>query len=69
VKLTEDDVDVARTLLADLGNTVADVADRIGVSLATLYRNLPTTTLRSPARAGEGLMQRKIWRERVIIML
>jgi hypothetical protein len=32
-KLTEDDLDVARTLLANPDITVDDVADRIGVSL------------------------------------
>ena len=40
-KLSEDDLDVARTLLANPDITVADVADRIGVSPATLYRYLP----------------------------
>ena len=40
-KLTEDDLDVARTLLANPDITVADVADRIGVSPATLYRYMP----------------------------
>ena len=40
-KLTEDDLDAARTLLANPDITVADVADRIGVSPATLYRYLP----------------------------
>jgi DNA invertase Pin-like site-specific DNA recombinase len=40
-KLTEDDLDVARTLLANPDITVSDVADRIGVSAATLYRYLP----------------------------
>ena len=40
-KLTEDDLDVARTLLANPDITVADVADRIGVSPATLYRYIP----------------------------
>ena len=40
-KLTEDDLDVARTLLANPDITVGDVADRIGVSPATLYRYLP----------------------------
>jgi DNA invertase Pin-like site-specific DNA recombinase len=37
-KLIEDDLDVARTLLANPDITVADVADRLGVSPATLYR-------------------------------
>jgi DNA invertase Pin-like site-specific DNA recombinase len=40
-KLTEDDLDVARTLLANPDIPVADVADRLGVSPATLYRYLP----------------------------
>src|SRR5208337_5322355 len=40
-KLTEDDLDVARTLLANPDITVANIADRIGVSPATLYRYLP----------------------------
>jgi len=41
-KLTEDDLDIARTLLGNLDITVADVADRLGVSPATLYRYLPS---------------------------
>ena len=40
-KLTEDDLDVARMLLANPDIPVADVADRLGVSPATLYRYLP----------------------------
>jgi DNA invertase Pin-like site-specific DNA recombinase len=40
-KLSEDDLDVARTLLANPDIPVADVADRLGVSPATLYRYLP----------------------------
>ena len=40
-KLTEDDLDVARTLLPNPDITVGDVADRLGVSSATLYRYLP----------------------------
>jgi len=40
-KLTEDDLDIARTLLANPDIPVADVADRLGVSPATLYRYLP----------------------------
>jgi DNA invertase Pin-like site-specific DNA recombinase len=40
-KLAEEDLNVARTLLANSDITVADVADRIGVSPATLYRYLP----------------------------
>lgn len=40
-KLLEDDLDVARTLLANPDITVAEVANRLGVSSATLYRYLP----------------------------
>jgi DNA invertase Pin-like site-specific DNA recombinase len=40
-KLTDDDLDVAMTLLANPDITVAEVAERIGVSPATLYRYLP----------------------------
>ena len=49
-KLTEDDLDVARTLLANPDITVTDVADRLGVSSATLYRYLPAArTANSPS--------------------
>ena len=40
-KLSEDDLDVARTLLANPDITVSNVADRLGLSPATLYRYLP----------------------------
>jgi DNA invertase Pin-like site-specific DNA recombinase len=40
-KLTDDDLDVATTLLANPDITVAEVAQRVGVSPATLYRYLP----------------------------
>ena len=40
-KPTKDDLNVARTLLANPDITVADVADRIGVSPATLYQYIP----------------------------
>ncbi len=40
-KLTEDDLDVARILLANPDIPVADIGDRLGVSPATLYRYLP----------------------------
>jgi DNA invertase Pin-like site-specific DNA recombinase len=48
-KLIEDDLDIARTLLANPDITVADVADRLGVSPAMLYRYLPE------ARAANSL--------------
>ena len=44
-KMTEDDLDVARTLLANSGITVADIARRLGVSPATLYRYLPAARM------------------------
>ena len=44
-KLTEDDLDVARTLLANPDITVAGIADRLGVSPATLYRYLPSARI------------------------
>jgi DNA invertase Pin-like site-specific DNA recombinase len=44
-KLTEDDLDVARTLLANPDITVADIAARLGVSPATLYRYLPAARI------------------------
>ena len=40
-KLTEDDLDIARTLLANPDIAVGDVGDRLGVSRATRYRYLP----------------------------
>ncbi len=40
-KLTEKDLGIARTLLANTEIPVADVADRLGVSPATPYRYLP----------------------------
>jgi len=39
--LTEDDLDVARTLLKDGQLTVAEVAERVGVAPSTLYAHLP----------------------------
>ena len=40
-KLTPQDLAAARAMLADTSFTVADVALRLGVSPATLYRHLP----------------------------
>src|SRR5271166_5614729 len=48
-KLTEDDLDVARTLLANPDIAVGDVADRLGVSPATLYRYLPAARMANAA--------------------
>jgi AcrR family transcriptional regulator len=39
--MTEGDLRAARTLLANPDITVADIAGRLGVSPATLYRYLP----------------------------
>jgi DNA invertase Pin-like site-specific DNA recombinase len=47
-KLSEDDLDIAKTLLRNPDITVADVADRIGVSPATLYRYLPAARSATP---------------------
>jgi DNA invertase Pin-like site-specific DNA recombinase len=44
-KMTEDDLGVARALLANSNMTVADVARRLGVSPATLYRYLPAARI------------------------
>ena len=40
-KLTEDDLDVARALLANRDIGVTQIAHRLGVSPATLYRYIP----------------------------
>ncbi len=40
-KLTDEDIEAATTLLANPDITVAEVAERVGVSPATLYRYLP----------------------------
>lgn len=40
-KLTEDDLKAARALLADASITVEEVAKRLSVSPATLYRHIP----------------------------
>ena len=49
-KLTDDDLDVATTLLANPDITVAEIAQRVGVSPATLYRYLPAArTAQAPS--------------------
>jgi DNA invertase Pin-like site-specific DNA recombinase len=40
-KMSEDDLGVARTLLANPDITVGDIAERLGISPATLHRYLP----------------------------
>jgi DNA invertase Pin-like site-specific DNA recombinase len=40
-KLTEDDLEAARALLANPDIGVTQIADRLGVSPATLYRYIP----------------------------
>jgi DNA invertase Pin-like site-specific DNA recombinase len=47
-KLTEKDLDIARTLLANTDITVGDVAGRLGVSPATLYRYIPAARTANP---------------------
>jgi AcrR family transcriptional regulator len=39
--LTEDDLDAARAMLANPDIGVTQIADRLGVSPATLYRYIP----------------------------
>ena len=50
-KLTEDDLEAARALLANPDIGVTQIADRLGVSPATLYRYIPAarTANASPA--------------------
>jgi DNA invertase Pin-like site-specific DNA recombinase len=49
-KLTEDDLEAARALLANPDIGVTQIAHRLGVSPATLYRCLPAArTVKSPA--------------------
>ena len=52
VKLTGDDLKAAKALLADPTITVAEVARRIGVSPATLYRHVPAA--RATITEGQG---------------
>jgi AcrR family transcriptional regulator len=40
-KLTEDDLEAAQALLANPDIGVTQIADRLGVSPATLYRYIP----------------------------
>jgi hypothetical protein len=62
-KLTEDDLDVARALLANPDIGVTQIAHRLGVSPATLYRYIPAArtanlpdvrTVREPGRGSTG---------------
>lgn len=52
-KLSQTDLKAAKALLADPSITVTEVATRLGVSPATLYRHLPAA--RSAVQEGEGL--------------
>jgi hypothetical protein len=47
-KLTEDDLDVARALLANPDIGVTQIAHRLGVSPATLYRYIPAARTANP---------------------
>jgi len=54
-KLTEKDLTAARAMLAEASITVEDVAKRLGVSPATLYRHLPAARAQAAmSRKGEG---------------
>jgi len=49
-KLIDDDLEAVRAMLANPDITVAEVAERMGVSPATLYRYLPAArTANSPS--------------------
>ena len=52
-KLTDKDLTVARAMLAEASITVEDVAKRLGVSPATLYRHLPAARAQA-AMSGKG---------------
>jgi DNA invertase Pin-like site-specific DNA recombinase len=41
-KLSEDDIEAARAMLSNPDIGVASIAHRLGVSLATLYRYIPS---------------------------
>jgi len=48
-KLTDDDIEAAKTMLANPDIAVAQIAQRLGVSPATLYRYIPAArTANSP---------------------
>lgn len=54
-KLTDKDLTVARAMLAEASITVEDVAKRLGVSPATLYRHLPAARAQATTNGkGEG---------------
>jgi DNA invertase Pin-like site-specific DNA recombinase len=50
-KLIDDDLEAARAMLANPDITVAEVAERMGVSAATLYRYLPAARTANTASA------------------
>jgi DNA invertase Pin-like site-specific DNA recombinase len=50
-KLMDDDLEAARAMLANPDITVAEVAERMGVSAATLYRYLPAARTANSASA------------------
>lgn len=51
-KLTDDDIQAAKAMLTDPDIGVAAVAQRLGVSLATLYRHIPAARASSTGRPG-----------------
>jgi DNA invertase Pin-like site-specific DNA recombinase len=61
-KLTEGDLNVARTLLANPHITVGDVAGRLGVSPPTLYRYLPPRGRQTALRPNWGCAWRSYGR-------
>jgi DNA invertase Pin-like site-specific DNA recombinase len=53
-KLTEDNLEAARALLADPDIGVTQIAHRLGVSPATLYRYLPAARAANSSESLEG---------------
>jgi DNA invertase Pin-like site-specific DNA recombinase len=53
-KLTEKDLTAARAMLGEASITVEDVAKRLGVSPATLYRHLPAARAQAAEKASEA---------------
>lgn len=53
-KLTDKDLTAARAMLGEASITVEEVAKRLGVSPATLYRHLPAARARAAEKASEA---------------
>src|SRR5690242_5989385 len=53
-KLTEDDIEAAKAMLANPNIAVTQIAQRLGISSATLYRYLPTARTANTPDQGES---------------